>query len=49
MLAAFILHGTSIPAPAGHYGTRQWLVPSGIVYPPSWLRRMKEFSPVTRT
>src|SRR6266403_5978003 len=37
------------PAPAGHHSTRQWLTRSVMVLPPSWLRRMKEFSPVIRT
>src|SRR5215813_13930364 len=37
------------PAPDGHQSTRQWLKRSDWVLPPSWLRRMKEFSPVIRT
>src|SRR5207249_5280008 len=37
------------PAPDGHHRTRQWLKRSDWVLPPSWLRRMKEFSPVIRT
>src|SRR4030095_14996421 len=37
------------PAPDGHHKTRQWLKRSDWVLPPSWLRRMKEFSPVIRT
>src|SRR5437867_11843906 len=37
------------PAPDGHHRTRQWLKRSDWVLPPSWLRRMKEFSPVIST
>src|SRR5215813_1347860 len=37
------------PAPAGHHSTRQWLKRSDWVLPPSWLKRMNEFSPVIRT
>src|SRR5262249_36456390 len=37
------------PAPDGHQRTRQWLNRSDCVLPPSWLRRMNEFSPVIKT
>src|SRR5262245_59363906 len=34
------------PWPAGDHSTRQWLVRSTMVFPPSFERRMKWFSPV---
>src|SRR5262245_2257950 len=37
------------PWPAGDHSTRQWLTRSSIVFPPSFERRMKEFSPVMTT
>src|ERR687887_991789 len=37
------------PAPAAHHSTRQWLIRSDGVLPPSWLSRMNEFSPVINT
>src|SRR5687767_4121506 len=37
------------PAPAGDHSTRQWLTRSTTVLPPSFDKRMNEFSPVITT
>src|SRR5262245_28676871 len=40
---------SACPCPAGDQSTRQWLTRSAIVPPPSFERRMNEFSPVMTT
>ena len=40
---------SACPCPAGDHSTRQWLTRSAIVLPPSFERRMNEFSPVITT